>query len=101
MTLEADGRSIDTLSRSATQGGGATSHADRHQVEVQGEKRNMSSHSKSHIRSICGCWRGRCDYLWKIKRPDYGPGAMETAEDEWWKRMERAETIAYSVLASA
>ncbi|GIY76301.1 hypothetical protein CDAR_174741 [Caerostris darwini] len=26
---------------------------------------------------------------------------METAEDEWWRRMERAETIDYSVLASA
>ncbi|GIY14504.1 hypothetical protein CDAR_74451 [Caerostris darwini] len=33
------------------------------------------------------------DYLWKIKRPDLGPGVMETAEDEWWMRMERAETI--------
>ncbi|GIY15904.1 hypothetical protein CDAR_126211 [Caerostris darwini] len=26
---------------------------------------------------------------------------METAEDEWWKRTERAETIDYSVRASA
>ncbi|GIX70637.1 hypothetical protein CDAR_283681 [Caerostris darwini] len=26
---------------------------------------------------------------------------METAEDEWWVRMERAETIDYSVRASA
>ncbi|GIY62838.1 hypothetical protein CDAR_89771 [Caerostris darwini] len=26
---------------------------------------------------------------------------METAEDEWWRRMERAETIDYSVRASA
>ncbi|GIY76892.1 hypothetical protein CEXT_121341 [Caerostris extrusa] len=26
---------------------------------------------------------------------------METAEDEWWMRMERAETIDYSVRASA
>ncbi|GIY78150.1 hypothetical protein CDAR_444781 [Caerostris darwini] len=26
---------------------------------------------------------------------------METAEDEWWRRMERAETIDYSVEASA
>ncbi|GIX92039.1 hypothetical protein CDAR_563591 [Caerostris darwini] len=41
------------------------------------------------------------DYLWKIKRPDFGPGAMETSEDEWWRRMERAETIDYSVRASA
>ncbi|GIY74303.1 hypothetical protein CEXT_372161 [Caerostris extrusa] len=41
------------------------------------------------------------DYLWKIKRPDFGPGAMETAEDEWWRRMERAETMDYSVRKSA
>ncbi|GIY61212.1 hypothetical protein CDAR_568121 [Caerostris darwini] len=27
--------------------------------------------------------------------------AMETAEDEWWMRMERAKTIDYSVRASA
>ncbi|GIX93909.1 hypothetical protein CDAR_179321 [Caerostris darwini] len=26
---------------------------------------------------------------------------METANDEWWRRMERAETIDYSVRASA
>ncbi|GIY29985.1 hypothetical protein CDAR_106471 [Caerostris darwini] len=26
---------------------------------------------------------------------------METAEDEWWRRMERAETMDFSVLASA
>ncbi|GIY95927.1 hypothetical protein CEXT_206061 [Caerostris extrusa] len=34
-------------------------------------------------------------------KPDFGQGAMETAEDEWWRRMERAETIDYSVRASA
>ncbi|GIX79573.1 hypothetical protein CDAR_482531 [Caerostris darwini] len=27
------------------------------------------------------------------RRPDFGPGAMETVEDEWWRRMERAATI--------
>ncbi|GIY31920.1 hypothetical protein CDAR_78111, partial [Caerostris darwini] len=41
------------------------------------------------------------NYLWKVRRPDFGPGAMETTEDEWWWRMERAETINYSVQASA
>ncbi|GIY92810.1 hypothetical protein CEXT_195291 [Caerostris extrusa] len=36
-----------------------------------------------------------------MKRPDFGPGAMETAQDEWWWRMERAETMNYSVGESA
>ncbi|GIZ00834.1 hypothetical protein CEXT_440961 [Caerostris extrusa] len=39
-------------------------------------------------------------YLWKFKRPDFGPGAIETAEDEWWRRMERAETMDYTVRES-
>ncbi|GIX76284.1 hypothetical protein CDAR_418481 [Caerostris darwini] len=37
----------------------------------------------------------------RIGRLKILPGAMETAEDEWWRRMERAETIDYSVRASA
>ncbi|GIY03050.1 hypothetical protein CDAR_30131 [Caerostris darwini] len=41
------------------------------------------------------------DCLWMLKGFNFGPGAMETAEDEWWVRMERAETIEYSVRASA
>ncbi|GIY23804.1 hypothetical protein CDAR_386041 [Caerostris darwini] len=34
-------------------------------------------------------------------RPDFEPGVMETAEDERWVRMERAETIDHSVRESA
>ncbi|GIX80427.1 hypothetical protein CDAR_53141, partial [Caerostris darwini] len=36
-----------------------------------------------------------------LKGFNFGPGAMETTEDEWWGRMERAETIDYTVRASA
>ncbi|GIX89353.1 hypothetical protein CDAR_393281 [Caerostris darwini] len=41
------------------------------------------------------------DYLWMLKGFNFVPGAMETAEDEWWVRMELAETIDYSVRGSA
>ncbi|GIX70639.1 hypothetical protein CDAR_283691 [Caerostris darwini] len=60
----------------------------------------MALYSSSFEQKRCGC---KSDQQRKIElgvRPDFGPGAVETADDEWWRRMERAETIDYSVRAS-